>query len=125
MRRGGWAVDNQGRPGPPPLASSWRRSSVNRAGARRLAAVVAATALAGGSVALIAPAAQAAPLVSVLSQSTFTDSVGTDNLVGEVRNYGSTNTEQVMLDVQYMSATNQVLGSDSTPVMVDRLAPGE
>lgn len=98
---------------------------MTRAVVRRFAALVSASALAVGAAVLVAPAAQAAAVVTVVSQSTFVDSVGTDNIVGEVRNDGSTNVEQITLDFQFMSASSQVLGTDSTTGMVERLAPGE
>jgi hypothetical protein len=99
---------------------------VNRAAARRVAAVLSATALAAGAAAVIAaPSAHAAQAVTVVSQSSFVDSVGTDNIVGEVRNDGSTDLEQVTVDFSFMNAANQVLGTDSTNAMVERLAPGE
>jgi hypothetical protein len=98
---------------------------VNRAVARRLVAVLSATVLAGGAAALVPPAAHAAPVVTILSQSTFVDSAGTDNIVGEVRNDGSTNVEQIELSFQFLDSANHLLGTDSTTGMVDRLAPGE
>jgi hypothetical protein len=93
--------------------------------ARRLAALVFATALGAGAVALVAPAAQAAQVITVLSQSTFVDSVGTDNIVGEVRNDGSTNVEDVELTFHFMDAADQEIDSDWTNTLVERLAPNE
>src|SRR3954464_589047 len=112
-------VEDPGRPGRSAPHPRSRRSFVNRAVARRLAAVVSATVLAGGAVALIAPSAQAAQVVTVLSQSHFVDSAGTDDIVGEVRNDGTTNVEQVTLSFQFLNAANAVLGSDSTNAMVE------
>jgi hypothetical protein len=73
----------------------------------------------------VAPSAQAAGVVTVVSQSHFIDSVGTDNIVGEVRNDGSTNIEQVVLSFSLRNAADQEIGTDSTHAMVERLAPGE
>jgi hypothetical protein len=98
---------------------------VNRAVARRVAAVLSATALAAGAAAVIAAPAHAAQAVTVVSQSTFVDSAGTDNIVGELRNDGSSDIEQVTVNFSFMDAANQLLGTDSTNAMVDRLAAGE
>jgi hypothetical protein len=98
---------------------------VNRAVARRLAALVSATAVVAGGAALVAPSAHAAQTVTIVSQSSYVDSAGTDNIVGEVRNDGTGNIEQVAVSFQFFNAANSVIGTDSTNAMVERLAPGE
>jgi hypothetical protein len=79
----------------------------------------------GGLVAVLAPAASAAQAITLLSQTTFVDSAGTDDIVGELRNDGTTNIENITLNFQFLSSTGTVLGSDSTTALADRLAPGE
>jgi hypothetical protein len=100
---------------------------VNRAVARRLAAVAAATLVVGGVVALAGPAAHAAQALSVLpTPTTYVDSVsGETNIVGLVKNTGTTNVEDVMLSFQFLNASSVVLDSGTTTALVDRLAPGE
>jgi hypothetical protein len=84
-----------------------------------------AAALAAGGVAVVAPSAHAAQVVTVLPQTAFVDSVGTNNIAGEVRNDGTTNVEQITLSFQFMDASNSVLATDSTTALGNRIAPGE
>jgi hypothetical protein len=101
-----------------------------RLSTRRLVAAfstaVASTVLAGvGLVAWGVPAANATPVVSILSQSTYVDTVAYRHIVGEVQNNGSTNIEAIQLAFQFFDAANNSVGSDNATSTVDRLAPGE
>lgn len=92
---------------------------------RRLAAVVSGTLVAAAVAVSMAPAASAAPDVAIVSQSTYVDSIGDRNIVGEVQNKGTGNVEGIVLSFVFFDAANTQLGTDSTPALVDRLAPGE
>lgn len=62
---------------------------------------------------------------SIVSSSSWTDSVGYIHVVGEVVNNGSQNEDFVEIDATYFSASNAVVGTDFTFSELDTLTPGE
>jgi hypothetical protein len=92
---------------------------------RRVVAIASAGALSCGVAAALAPAASAAPALTIVSQSTFLDSGGGRHIVGEVRNDGSSSVELVQLDFSFLDASDVVQDTGSTSTLVSRIAPGE
>jgi hypothetical protein len=62
--------------------------------------------------------------VALISQSTWIDSTGMAHCVGEVKNTGSSTALFVGIDLNLESASNSILGTDSTFALVEPLTPG-
>ncbi len=65
------------------------------------------------------------PLPSILSQSAYTDSIGSVHIVGEVINQSPVTAKFVKIIVTFYNAYNQVIGTDFTFTQPSDLAPGQ
>jgi hypothetical protein len=61
----------------------------------------------------------------ILSSTGYTDSIGTEHIVGEVINQSPTTVQFVQVTVTFYDAYNQVIGTDFTFTHPDTLAPGQ
>ncbi|HET7147510.1 MAG TPA: FxLYD domain-containing protein [Candidatus Nitrosopolaris sp.] len=64
-------------------------------------------------------------LPRILSQSTYTDSIGAVHIVGEVINQSPVTAKFVQITVTFYNAHNQVIGTDFTYTHPSDLAPGQ
>jgi hypothetical protein len=65
------------------------------------------------------------PPPRILSQSAYTDNIGTIHIVGEVINESPTTAKFVKIIVTFYNAYNQVIGTDNTYTEPSDLAPGQ
>jgi hypothetical protein len=65
------------------------------------------------------------PLPTILSQSAYTDSIGTVHIVGEVINQSPVTAKFVQITATFYDANNQVVGTDFTFTQPSDLAPGQ
>jgi hypothetical protein len=65
------------------------------------------------------------PLPSILSQSAYTDSIGTVHIVGEVINQSPVTATYVQITATFYDANNRVVGTDFTFTQPHDLAPGQ
>jgi hypothetical protein len=65
------------------------------------------------------------PLPIILSQSAYTDNIGTVHIVGEVINQSPVTAKFVEIIVTFYNAYNQVIGTDFTFTQPSDLAPGQ
>lgn len=84
-----------------------------------MAALIAVPAL------LVALPASASTSVTIVSSSSYVDSIDYRHVVGEVRNTGTTNVDSVELTVTFHDAGGRLLETSSTYSALDILAPGE
>jgi len=68
---------------------------------------------------------QPTPSVSILSQSSYVDSLGYCHVVGEVKNNSSNNLDFVQLTATFYNSSNTVVGTDFTFTLIDTLVPNQ